>query len=486
MLQKLKLPLLAILNLWLFGVRTQSMPPEIEWRTHLDGPYGDWVKSLERTGVDYIITGEVYTADTGSAVDILLAKVDVKGRVTWKRYFDAGLGRADTGFRARQTQDGGYIIVGTSFQQTEAGSNSRAYIVKTDREGQVVWDKLYDSSYFWVGRDVLERPEGFMILGQKELGPQLRAQVVLLALGVNGEVLWEKVYGGSGRDLAYRMRETEDGYIVVGQTASYPDEVREEHVYLLKVDKEGDLIWEKTLPPPAFDARDIRPTPDGGFYITGCAIVPVNGVNDGQACLIKVTDSGEEVWSAITGGPGGDGAFDLTVTPDGGAIMAGYSETEPGFTACYLVKANSGGKIEWEMTLENTGEAEGIQLMPDGGYLITGVAGPTNPNDVRDDSSIFFIKLKPEDLPAYRFIRGDANRDSEVDLSDAVALLRYLFLGDRTIPCPDAGDTNDDGVLNISDSVYLVNHLFKSGPAILSPFPEEGVDLTPDELGCAQ
>jgi len=52
--------------------------------------------------------------------------------------------------------------------------------------------------------------------------------------------------------------------------------------------------------------------------------------------------------------------------------------------------------------------------------------------------------------------------------------------------CPDAADTNDDGVLNVTDAIYLLNHLFREGPAISPLFPEEGVDLTADDLRCVE
>ena len=52
------------------------------------------------------------------------------------------------------------------------------------------------------------------------------------------------------------------------------------------------------------------------------------------------------------------------------------------------------------------------------------------------------------------------------------------------MPCADASDVNDDGRISISDAIYLLNDLFKGGPAIPSPFPGVGVDLTLDNLDC--
>jgi len=81
------------------------------------------------------------------------------------------------------------------------------------------------------------------------------------------------------------------------------------------------------------------------------------------------------------------------------------------------------------------------------------------------------------------FVRGDANFDGAVNISDAVAVLDYLFSG---IPsgCADALDADDTGVLDLSDVVTILGHLFQGGPVLRPPFPERGRDPTEDPLGC--
>ncbi|MBI4603842.1 MAG: hypothetical protein HY721_17950 [Planctomycetes bacterium] len=81
------------------------------------------------------------------------------------------------------------------------------------------------------------------------------------------------------------------------------------------------------------------------------------------------------------------------------------------------------------------------------------------------------------------FIRGDANGDFKVDISDAVKTLRYLFSGDE-IGCADAADIDDSGVVQITDPIVLLDHLFRGGSAPPPPFPDAGPDPTPDALGC--
>ena len=82
------------------------------------------------------------------------------------------------------------------------------------------------------------------------------------------------------------------------------------------------------------------------------------------------------------------------------------------------------------------------------------------------------------------FRRGDSNVDDRIDLSDAVATLRYLLRGRSAPPCFDAADTNDDGRIDISDPIYGLAFLFRIGPPPPPPGTSCGPDPTADSLSC--
>lgn len=85
--------------------------------------------------------------------------------------------------------------------------------------------------------------------------------------------------------------------------------------------------------------------------------------------------------------------------------------------------------------------------------------------------------------PEPHFIRGDVREDESINLSDAITILQYLFLGSE-ISCADAADVDDSGDVSITDSIRLLRWLFLGDPPPPPPFPLRGTDPTPDALDC--
>ena len=116
----------------------------------------------------------------------------------------------------------------------------------------------------------------------------------------------------------------------------------------------------------------------------------------------------------------------------------------------------------------------------DGGYLFVGKTSLDN-----NGGDVYVLKIAPEVTPESRFVRGDCNDDGNVDISDAVATLGFLFLGEGDPGCGDACDSNDDGTVDISDAIATLGVLFLGqGNIPLPGMTECGVDPSDDELGC--
>ena len=107
-----------------------------------------------------------------------------------------------------------------------------------------------------------------------------------------------------------------------------------------------------------------------------------------------------------------------------------------------------------------------------------------------DDSNSVPDECDPPPRPSFH--RGDPNLSGTIDLSDAITIFGYLFVGGpATLACLESADTNNDGEIDVSDGIYLLGWLFTGGPEPAGPGPTEqpcGFDPdpagSPQDLGC--
>jgi hypothetical protein len=93
------------------------------------------------------------------------------------------------------------------------------------------------------------------------------------------------------------------------------------------------------------------------------------------------------------------------------------------------------------------------------------------------------IRVEPY-VPIERFTRCDADADGQWNLTDAVGILGYLFLGEDAPTCLDAADCDDTGELEVTDAIRLLGYLFLGADEPPPPFAECGADPSEDALDC--
>ncbi len=125
----------------------------------------------------------------------------------------------------------------------------------------------------------------------------------------------------------------------------------------------------------------------------------------------------------------------------------------------------------------------GVPFMDGLGKPPVAVAFTVDGTAITPETHNGIIQIK---MPPPEFIRGDANDNGEVNISDPIYLLEFLFAGGSPPPCEDAADANDDGKLDLADAVAALTYLFGGGtiPPPSPPGPP-GPDPTLDPLGCA-
>ena len=203
---------------------------------------------------------------------------------------------------------------------------------------------------------------------------------------------WHNLYGGSGLEQFSCLDfTTDDGYILGGYATSSNGDVSEnqgnEDYWIVKVDAEGTLLWEKSYGGSSLDVvRKIKQTSDGGYIVAGAT-----ESNDGDvsgyhaqrdAWVIKLDASGNMIWQQCLGGELTEDPCGIIQTSDGGYMVMSVSSSHTGDPSnptmtsdFWLVKLDASGTILWDKSIDNNGNNDypfGMKQTSDGGYIVVG------------------------------------------------------------------------------------------------------------------
>jgi hypothetical protein len=267
-----------------------------------------------------------------------------------------------------QTSDGGYALGG----DTESSPDYYCgfWLVKTDSEGEMQWNKKYG------GTD--ESDQCMSVIQTSEAGYILAGSTSSFDMGDArliwtdsvGNVMWSKTYGGEGCELAYVIiQSTDGGYVFAGSTNSYGNGGMD--FWLVKIDANGNLQWNKTYGGNRYEEfPSLIETSDGGYALAGRT--NSYGAGDHDFYFVKTDDQGNMQWNKTYGGIEHEGANSLVQTIDGGYALAGYSESFDTSGDVWFVKTDSEGNVEWDRiyTEASHGSAHDCILTSDGGYAL--------------------------------------------------------------------------------------------------------------------
>jgi len=278
----------------------------------------------------------------------------------------------DYAYSIQQATDGGYIVAGysTSFDWPD-----NVYILKLDSNGNLAWQRTCGGSGYDFGFSVDQTTDGgYIVVGGTSSFKVNNLDVYLLKLNSDGSLAWQNTFGGNIDDYALSVQQTTDGgYIVAGATTSFG--AGDCDVYVLKINPDGSLAWEKTFGGNGEDqAASIQQTTDGGYIVAGVTTSFRAGSCD--VYVLKLNSDGSLAWQKMYGGDAADYASSIQQTTDGGYIVAGVTGLfESGSSDAYILKLNSDGSLAWQKTYGGNGydAASSIQQTTDGGYIVAGV-----------------------------------------------------------------------------------------------------------------
>ncbi len=384
--------------------RQEQLSQVKTWKKTFGGGkyYGAMCVQQTRDG-GYVLVGTTYSLDFKEPGNAYLIKLDSSGNKQLEKNFE-GIDRDYSGKCVQQTEDGGYIIVGTTRDRSKSPLELKygTFVIKTDENGIVQWEKTIDSQQDGIdneARSVLQTLDGgYVFAGEKGCG-LLKDNAWLVKLDRKGSIQWEKTYGNGVRSRFYSIIQANNGgFILAGGMAvkeGYEDVATDQDFFIVKTDEQGNVEWDRDFGGSAYDVVvSVQNTNDGGYVIAGSTQSYGAGCVD--AFVAKLDGFGKTEWQKTFGGPGDDLAISVIETGEGDIVFAGSTELfSPGTynREVYLVKLNSKGNTVFEKSFGSNKRdgACSISQCFDGGYII---AGGTN-NDMKISGSsedIYVIK----------------------------------------------------------------------------------------------
>jgi uncharacterized delta-60 repeat protein len=239
----------------------------------------------------------------------------------------------------------------------------------------------------------------------------------VLKLTSIGEIIWQKAYSNGPYDYAYSIQQTSDGgYIVAGQTAVSSTSYA---FWVLKLDSNGNIGWQKAYGGGQMDyAYSIQQTSDGGYIVAGATDSFGAGYYD--FWVLKLKSDGTIFWQKIYGGTNNDWAYSIQQTSDGGYIVAGYTHVSGTDWDFWVLKLrpddpdnpSNSGDIEWQKRYGGTSDdyAHSIQQTSDGGYIVAGTTGSFGATNY----DVWVLKLKSDGTIAFNPVSGAHMADTNI------------------------------------------------------------------------
>lgn len=400
----MKRSIFFLITIVIYVIPSFAQAPDTLWTKTYGRPDSDEGLCVQQTfDGGFIITGFTQIKDPSTGLIqqfVYLLKTDEYGDTLWTKYY--GSSAHHVGNFVQQTSDSGYIIAGGI---THFNNDVNAYLIKTDINGNLLWERSIGGASYDEGNCVRETTDGGYIIAGYTRSYGNNSQIYLIKTDTNGLTEWIKTYGDDDWDEARSIQVTSEGeFIIVGYkvVATSPGGADSE-VYLLKTDSDGDTLWTKLYGYRTGFYRDegwsVQQTTDGGFIIAAETWYPGGSSWLIDAYLIKTAANGDTTWTRAYNIPGNNWSVPRSVwqTLDGGYIIAGYSSIPPLNHEVLLIKINADGDTVWTKNLgKNLGsfpydEGWSVQQTTDGGYIVTGFSW----NYPISDSDVYIIRLAP-------------------------------------------------------------------------------------------
>ena len=350
----------------------------------------------------YQLTGQLITL-----LSIIIMATSVKTQPLDSLWFkEYGNIMDDIGFDAIEADEGEYIVVG----KTQVSQyNWDGYAVKLDINGDIIWEKTYGGAQNEQLQSIAPGLYfGYVITGYTSTDSNGLSDIWILFIDDNGDSLASVKYGNWASDQGYYIRPTVDqGFIVVSRSEIYQ---WGDQVHLMKLDVGLDTVWTKLYGGPMQDyGRCVEETSDYGYIIAGRSYTTPYP-ESGDAWVIKTDSNGDTIWTKKYGGDDEDIFYSLLETDDGYIFVGQTWSFGAGLKDVYVVRTDDNGDTIWTRTYGGEGAEMAYRIFEaeDGNYVVAGYYTSYS----GDNRDVYVIKIDGDGNLIWEEFYGDSN-DSE-------------------------------------------------------------------------
>lgn len=272
----------------------------------------------------------------------------------------------------------------------------------------------------------------------------------LIRLDRNGTLLWERIYGGSETDYGLSCRNLPDGgAAVLGTTGSFDGDVTGYHgsgdMWFFVVGPDGNIRWDRALGGDRTDeGGDFVVLPDGGYILCGYTMSHTGDVprhfGEGDLWLIRLTADGRMVWSQTYGGSRRDSGTSVIMTRNQTIVACGNTNSSDGMVSgnrtssdVWVIKTDLNGTLLWEKAYGGSGLDWGHSVVElTSGDLMVAAVTNSGDGDVgmnHGAADVWLMRLKPDGTMVWSRTYGGSFSDNVWKLEPSPTDGAY-FIGD--------------------------------------------------------
>ncbi len=343
-------------------------------------------------------------------------------------------GNRVTAYAITEAPNGDFVVACLS--SPAIFGNVRPYIVRYNESGDQVW--AHQFPYGYIPYDIITcSTGGYIIAGYVDTTVEPDNAFWIMKIDEDGGFLWNSTFSRPGSDIGHSVVETPDGgFLILGDTIETSEVTQD--FWMVRTDSGGNHLWNKTYGYPALNdlGKSIIACSGGGYALVGQT--EGGGSPNTDAWLIRIDESGNQLWNKTYGGSDEFFGTDVVELSDGGFALTGSRYAGgAGLPDAFVTRTNGTGFIYWNKMCGGSDSDEGnaIIQLHNGSIVVVGETHSFGGGDMEG-----YFLLLDLDGNAIRNESMGSPTDSEFFADAIVVTAGGIAMSGRHTPAPFSGD----------------------------------------------